>query len=163
MPVVVTPANEAFEERFLNNALDNARQSLAQGGFPAGSVIVKNGIVLAEAGSFGHQHHDPTGHSDLAALRTACRTLETTDLAGAALYSSVQPCLMCFAAANWSGMEQIFYACSMNRLDLAYYAGRYDITEINQSMLRPMELHHKHSWETASLAIVHEWEQKQPK
>jgi tRNA(Arg) A34 adenosine deaminase TadA len=53
------------DEYYLKNAISKARESVAQGGFPAGAIIVKNGEVVGEGISIGHILTDPTSHRDV--------------------------------------------------------------------------------------------------
>ena len=61
------------DKKFLQLAIKQARQSMEQGGFPAGAVVVKDGKVIAEGISLGYQLHDPTEHAETSAIRKACQ------------------------------------------------------------------------------------------
>lgn len=147
-----------IHHNFLCMAIALAEKSVGMGGFPAGSVLVKDGKVISEAVSVGNLIHDPTSHSDLAAIRTASVREGRSDLSGSILYSSVQPCLMCLGASAWAGVSGIFYACAQDRLDAAYYGGHYKGHEINASFLRPINMVHCQDLEDKSLNVVRSWE-----
>jgi tRNA(Arg) A34 adenosine deaminase TadA len=80
----------------------------AHGG-PFGAVVVRNGEVIWR----GHNHvvtnNDPTAHAEVIAIREACRVLDTFDLTGCDLYTTCEPCPMCYAAAWWSRITTIYY------------------------------------------------------
>jgi hypothetical protein len=59
-PLVAAPGASADDERFMRLALDEARQ----GDFPFGTVIVRDGQVLARGRNLGKTHDDPTAHGD---------------------------------------------------------------------------------------------------
>ena len=84
---------------FLQEAINLAKESVAQGGFPAGAVVVKEGKIIGRGISIGNKLNDPTSHGEMSSIRDACSNLKSSDLSGSTLYSSMQPCLMCFAAS----------------------------------------------------------------
>lgn len=88
------------DRHFLRLAVEQARQSAENGGFPAGSVVVQDDIVISKGVSLGFKLNDPTSHAETASIREACKKLKTTNLGGATLFASLQPCLMCFSVAN---------------------------------------------------------------
>lgn len=151
-------ATSELHFQFVDSSIRQAKKSIIAGGFPAGSVIVKDNNIIADGISIGHALHDPTAHSDIAAIRKACQEGHTDNLSGATLYSSMQPCLMCFAAAAWSGIHEIVYACSKEKVAVAYYAGHYNTHDITKQLVQPLQLTHAFEYEEASLVIVREWE-----
>ena len=66
------------DKHFLKSAIEQARKSIDQGGFPAGAIIVKDGKIIAEGISVGFSLHDPTSHAETAAIRAACQKLRTS-------------------------------------------------------------------------------------
>ena len=54
--------------------------------------------------------NDPTAHGEVVAIRNACKNLGTFKLTGCDVYTSCEPCPMCFGAIGWSGAARIFYA-----------------------------------------------------
>ena len=140
--------------RFLQKAIEKAEESVMAGGFPAGAVIVKDNKIIGEGISIGFQLCDPTSHGEMASIRDACKTIKASDLSGAMLYASMQPCIMCLGAAMWSGLSEIFFACSRDHVSAEYYGGHYNSDELNQSFLRPIKLTHIKELEAKSLAIL---------
>ena len=94
----------------------------------------------------------------MASIREACKNLETSDLSGAVLYASMQPCLMCLGASMWSAIPKIVFACSKEKVSVKYYGGHYELSSINSELTHPIELVHFAELENESLAIIHEWE-----
>lgn len=102
-----------LNEQFMREAIAEAHAGAMAGhGGPFGSVIVKDGQIIGR----GHNHvvatNDPTAHAEIVAIREACRTLGTFDLAGCELYTSCQPCPMCLAAIYWARLDRFYYACT---------------------------------------------------
>ena len=100
------------------------RRAIALGhensGSPIGCVIVLNGAIVGEGHNEVDCRHDPTAHAEIMAIRRACGRLETHDLRGAVLYSTLQPCGMCTMACIWAGISVIVFG-----------AGRQDVHEMN--------------------------------
>jgi tRNA(Arg) A34 adenosine deaminase TadA len=145
-------------KEFLQLAIEKAKESVSQGGFPAGAIVVKDGKIVGEGISIGNKLNDPTTHGEMAAIRNACKNLKTTDLSGVILYSSLEPCFMCLGAAMWSSISKIVYACSKEKVSADYYGGHYQNSEINKSLINPIELVHLSELEEKSLAIIRGWE-----
>lgn len=94
-------------------AINEARKNLKdiQGG-PFGACIVKKGRVIALARNTVLTH-DPTGHAEINAIRAAAKKLQTFDLSGCEIYSTTEPCPMCFAAIHWAKIEKIYYGTNI--------------------------------------------------
>ncbi|MCW3480997.1 nucleoside deaminase [Neisseriaceae bacterium JH1-16] len=99
-------------EQWLSRAIALAEQNVARGGRPFGAVLVRDGVVLAEAANQIAASHDPTAHAELLALRQAGMTLGSPRLDGAVMYASGQPCPMCLAAMHLAGVRHAYYAYS---------------------------------------------------
>jgi guanine deaminase len=90
-----------------------ATESVVSGrGGPFAALIVHDGQVVAEGVNIVTATNDPTAHGEVTAIRAACKTLGTFTLAGCDLYTSCEPCPMCFAASHWARIQAIYYGCS---------------------------------------------------
>ena len=76
-------------------ALDQARLAFDLGEVPVGSVVTRDGRLIAEAHNLREALSDPTAHAERLALTLAGRALGTWRLDGCTLYSSLEPCPMC--------------------------------------------------------------------
>lgn len=102
--------NLKLDEAFMRAALDAAREGVSRGaGGPFGACIVRDGQILAVAGNRVLAGCDPTAHAEVTAIRAACATLQTHLLDGAQIYSTTEPCPMCFAAIHWARIERIVF------------------------------------------------------
>ena len=82
--------------QMMARAIEIARTSLNEhGALPYGAVVAKDGIVIGEGLNRAMALSDPTSHGEVEAIRDACRTLGTTDLSGAEMYTTAEPCSMC--------------------------------------------------------------------
>jgi tRNA(adenine34) deaminase len=118
-------ANSA-DESFMRHALELAREGQATRGFgEIGCVIVMDGRVIAEACNEADARHDPTAHAEIVAIRRASAALETTELRGATLYSTLQPCGMCSMASIWARVGRIVYGAGRDDVHPSYFEGRH--------------------------------------
>ena len=91
-------------------AISAARETVQKGdGGPFGACIVRNGEVLAVSSNRVLAQHDPTAHAEVSAIRAACEQIEHHLLEGAEIYSTTEPCPMCFAAIHWARIAKVFY------------------------------------------------------
>jgi guanine deaminase len=100
-------------ERFLRMAIVLARDNIERGERPFGSVIVKDGEVIATGVNSVATTNDPTTHAEIEAIRIACRKLRSERLDGCVVYASGQPCPMCLSAMFLAGIGEGFYAHSI--------------------------------------------------
>lgn len=100
--------------KFMEMAIEEATFGITNGeGGPFGCVIVKNGEVVGKGHNEVIKKKDPTCHGEITAIRNACAKLKTNDLSGCELYTTGQPCPMCFGAILWSNISKIYYGCSI--------------------------------------------------
>lgn len=151
------------DKDFLKLAVNQARESVDKGGFPAGAVVVKDGKVIGEGVSLGYSLHDPTEHAETSAIRKACKAVNSSDLDGAVLYESLAACNMCFSVANWAGISKIVYAThkTQDMVNKHYYEGDMSSDQLNNANTRKIESVFIPDFEEESLALVKEWEEKE--
>ena len=90
-------------------ALDEARRAEAAGEVPVGAVVVLDGRVIAAAHNQPISSSDPTAHAEIVALREAGRAIGNYRLAGASLYVTVEPCLMCVGAMIHARVAEVVF------------------------------------------------------
>lgn len=103
------------DRRFLELAIQTARENMDDGGGPFGAVVVRDGRIIARAGNRVVPGHDPTAHAEVMAIRMAAEHLGTHDLGGCTIYASCEPCPMCLGAVYWAGIRRIVYASDRYR------------------------------------------------
>jgi len=101
------------DERYMRLALDLASAGMDAGGSPFGAVVVRDGGVLAAEHNQVLQTSDPTAHAEVTALRAAARAAGSHDLAGCTVYSTTEPCPMCFSAIHWANCDRIVYGAGI--------------------------------------------------
>ena len=144
---------------FLNKAIELSKESVAVGGYPVGAVVVENGEVVGMGLSNGKNLHDATSHAETAAIREASAKLSERDLQGVVLYSSMEPCVMCYAASFWAHIPRVVFACSRKMVSPDYYTGDHDIFALNEKGRRRIDLVHDISMEQDALRVIQDWEQ----
>jgi tRNA(adenine34) deaminase len=108
---VQSPATRE-DERLMKLAITQA----AEGDFPFGTVIVRDGEVLMAGRNLGIQEHDPTAHGEMVAIRRFLAKYGPDKLKGTTLYTSGEPCVMCMGAIVWCGIGRVVYAASIDQL-----------------------------------------------
>ena len=95
-------------------ALREARKNFRtlEGG-PFGACIIKDGKVMAVARNTVLRG-DATAHAEINAIRKACRKLGTHDLTGCIIYSTTEPCPMCFSAVHWARIGTIVHGTTIS-------------------------------------------------
>lgn len=77
---------------FMRLAIDEAKKGLAEGGIPIGSVLVKNGQLVASGHNKRVQENNPILHGEMDCLNNAGRIGSYRDTV---IYSTLMPCYMC--------------------------------------------------------------------
>ena len=97
----------------MNKDIEYVRKAIElskQGEFPYGVVVVKDDQIVGKAvASADVESYDPTNHAETLAIRRACEKLKTSDLTGATIYSSCEPCFLCFGTIWWANISNMVY------------------------------------------------------
>ena len=102
-----------LNKHFMQCALDEARKNFSTlSGGPFGSCIVHNEQILAVAHNTVLEN-DATCHAEMNAIRIASKKLNSFDLSGSIIYSTTEPCPMCFSAIHWAQIDTIVYGTSI--------------------------------------------------
>lgn len=120
MPSSTPPAEQALNERdgrYLRRAIELANEARDRGNRPFGAVIVgADGAVLAEALNRTGETRDCTTHAETEAVRMAAPRYPREVLAGATLYASGEPCVMCSGAIFWSSIRRVVFGIDAVRM-----------------------------------------------
>jgi guanine deaminase len=152
-----------MEDEFMARAIELSIENVRFGrGGPFAALVVKDHRILAEGVNSVTSTNDPTAHAEIVAIRKACSMLGSFELRGCEIYTSCEPCPMCFGAIYWARPERVFYACSAADASLAGFDDSLIYSEIErphghrripfQSMMRQ-----------EALAAFRAWQQKQDK
>jgi len=97
---------------FMDLALKQAEIAGTSGEVPIGCVIVRDGVVVADAGNRTLTDRDPTAHAEILAIRAAAKALGTERLVDCDLYVTLEPCTMCAAAISFARIRRLYYGAS---------------------------------------------------
>jgi len=93
-------------------ALEEAGLAFSEGEVPVGAVLVSNeGIIISRARNKRESLQDPTAHAEVMALREGACKANSWRLAGATLYVTKEPCIMCAGAMINSRLGRLVYGC----------------------------------------------------
>lgn len=84
-----------IDEKFMREALAEARAAAAVGEVPIGAVVVRDGEIVARAHNRRELDQDPSAHAEFAALCAAARSLGRWRLSDCTVYVTLEPCCMC--------------------------------------------------------------------
>jgi tRNA(adenine34) deaminase len=101
-----------LDEKWMREAIVQARLALAAGEVPVGAVIVYKGALLSSAYNNPIFLHDPSAHAEILAIRKASIILKNYRLAGATLYVTLEPCLMCAGAMIQARIARLVFGAS---------------------------------------------------
>lgn len=113
-------------------AIKKTQEGIAKGQTPFGACLVSgDGRIVACAHNVVWAMTDITAHGEVNTIREACRALGTIDLSGCTIYSTTEPCPMCFSAIHWARIRRIVFGASI--VD-AQAAGFNELTISNSIM-----------------------------
>lgn len=91
---------------FMKEALDEARAGMREGEVPIGSVVVRDGDIIARGHNRRRQNDDPTAHAEIECLRALGNVEDAGNLT---LYSTLEPCPMCAGAILQIGIGRVIW------------------------------------------------------
>ena len=95
------------DEYFMKMALHEAELALEQDEVPIGCVIISNNRVLAKSHNLTETLNDVTAHAEMQAITSAANYLGGKYLQNCTLYVTLEPCVMCAGALNWSQITKV--------------------------------------------------------
>jgi tRNA(adenine34) deaminase len=93
-------------------AIAEAQHAAAEGEVPVGAIVVGPGaadVIVAAAHNRPIALNDPTAHAEMLALRQAAAALGTYRLTGAALFVTLEPCVMCVGAMVHARIAELYF------------------------------------------------------
>jgi len=98
----------AVADAFMNSAACSALAGVRlEHGGPFGATIVRGGVIISCAHNMVLHRGDPTCHAEMNAIKQACEALGTHDLSDCDLYTSCEPCPMCWGAVQWARLPRV--------------------------------------------------------
>src|SRR5688500_3976346 len=97
---------------YMQLALQQAEEGLAENEVPVGCVIVRGEQVIAAAHDQREQLRDPTAHAEMIAITQAAQSVGDWRLEGCALYVTLEPCCMCAGAILNARVPHVIYGAT---------------------------------------------------
>lgn len=95
--------------QYMQRAIQLAGTAQSNNEVPVGAVVVLNDTIIGEGYNQPIDSHDPTAHAEIIALRQAAKHLNNYRLAGAALYVTLEPCMMCISAMIHARIGEVIF------------------------------------------------------
>ena len=144
-----------FLNQFMKVARDLAQENLVTNdGGPFGACVVKDGNIIGKGRNQVLALHDPTAHSEMQAIREACKKLNSHDLSECIIYSTSYPCPMCLSAIMWANIKTVYYGNTKEdtamigfRDDFIYhYIDQLNHNRPDQKVLSLISMDHDETW-----------------
>lgn len=96
-------------ERFMNEAIKQAKKAELIDEVPIGCVITKDDRVIARGYNLREKKQKSTAHAEIITIERACKKLGTWRLDGCTIYVTLEPCPMCAGAILQSRIKEVVY------------------------------------------------------
>ena len=123
----------ADDERFMREALKEARRAADKGEVPVGAVIVCGGRIIGRGHNLRERLGDPTAHAEMLAIREAALVQGGWRLNGCTLYVTMEPCPMCAGAAILARLQRLVYGAPDPKAGAAGSLSRPVLPDLLQS------------------------------
>lgn len=118
-----------FNVYCMSEALKQAERAFSENEVPVGAVVAAGGRIIARGYNRVEALKDPTAHAEIIALTAAAEALQSWRLEGAAIYVTLEPCVMCIGAILNARISGIYYGARDPRFGAC--GSRYDLVTDN--------------------------------
>ena len=98
-----------FNIKYMEKALELAREAFQDDEVPVGAVIVRNGEIVATGRNRREKEKNALLHAETDAINNACKVLGGWRLWNCDIYVTLEPCPMCAGALNWAQIGRIVF------------------------------------------------------
>ena len=95
------------KEKFMREALKQAKRAYEKGEIPVGAVLVKDNKIIARAYNEKEEKKDTTRHAEIIAIQKASKKLNAWRLSGCEMYVTLEPCAMCTGAMIQARLKKV--------------------------------------------------------
>ena len=110
------------DEKYMREALNEAKAALKEDEIPIGAVVVSNGRIIGRGHNLTETLHDVTAHAEMQAITAASEYLGGKYLNNCTLYVTIEPCVMCAGAIGWSQLGRLVYGAADEKRGYTRYA-----------------------------------------
>lgn len=100
------------KEKYMKEALKEAKKAYNKLEIPVGAVIVKDGKIIARAHNQKETKFDTTKHAEILAIQKASKKLGAWRLKDCEMYVTLEPCSMCAGAIINSRIKKVYIGTS---------------------------------------------------
>lgn len=98
-----------MDEKFMREALKEAKKAFEKDEVPVGAIIVYKGKVVSKGHNLRESKNDPTAHAEIIALRKVAKKLGDWRLDECDIYVTLEPCPMCASAILYSRIKRVIF------------------------------------------------------
>lgn len=98
------------DNKFMLEALKEAKKALKENEVPIGCVLVKNNKIISRAHNKKESKKDVTAHAEILAIKKAEKTVDNWRLLDTTMYVTLEPCAMCASAINQARISKVIFA-----------------------------------------------------
>jgi tRNA(Arg) A34 adenosine deaminase TadA len=124
--------SDEIKLQFMRRAVELARENvISEKGGPFGALVIKDDEIIAEGTNLVTSTNDPTAHAEIVAIRRACEALKSFQLDECEIYTSCEPCPMCFGAIYWARPKKVYYSSTRVEAGSIGFDDKFIYDEIN--------------------------------
>lgn len=105
-----------MHEKYMREALIEAKHALEHNEVPIGCVIVQNGEIIARGFNRRETSQMAIAHAEIIAIEEACKHLESWRLNECSIYVTLEPCLMCTGAISLARFKEVVFGAGQAEL-----------------------------------------------
>ncbi|MBR5377418.1 MAG: tRNA adenosine(34) deaminase TadA [Lachnospiraceae bacterium] len=126
---------ESTDERFMKEALKQAKKAYDSGEVPIGAVIACGGKIIGRGYNRRNTDKVALAHAEITAIRKASKKLGDWRLEGCTIYITLEPCPMCAGAIVQSRLDRCVFACTSDKAGAAgSVLNLLDVKELNHQV-----------------------------
>ncbi|HLW39244.1 MAG TPA: nucleoside deaminase [Brumimicrobium sp.] len=103
---MISPFNDEY---FMRKAIEEAKKAYVLEEVPVGAIIVANDTIIAKGHNLTEQLNDVTAHAEMQSITAAAENLGGKYLKKCTLYVTLEPCVMCAGALNWTQISRVVF------------------------------------------------------
>ena len=115
-------------EKFMREAIKQAKRAAAKGEVPVGAVIVRDGEIISRAYNTRETGKNALCHAEIKAIHRACKKLGGWRLPGCEMYVTMEPCCMCAGAIINARVPRVVYGA--RDLRFGAFGSLVDLSEV---------------------------------
>ena len=126
-----------IDEKYMLEALKEARAAFNEDEIPVGAVVVCKGRIIGKGHNMTETLHDPTAHAEMIAITAATEALGGKYLTDCTLYVTVEPCPMCASALSWAQAGRIVFGAADPKRGYSLFSPSllHPMTEVRSGVL----------------------------